>query len=145
MSDEPEQPKVSKHESEWREQLSPEQYYVTRQCGTERAFTGKYWNTKTPGVYRCVCCGAELFTSDDKYDSGSGWPSFTRPVAGERVAELVDRSPGMTRVEVRCRSCDAHLGHVFEDGPRPTGMRFWINSAALELEARELEAREDDE
>jgi peptide-methionine (R)-S-oxide reductase len=132
---------VTKTDAEWREQLTPEQYAITRQAGTERAFTGKYWNSKIPGMYRCVCCGAELFSSDDKYDSGSGWPSFTAPAVAEHVAARTDASHGMVRTEVRCRRCDAHLGHVFDDGPRAAGgLRFCINSAALELEPRDGDA-----
>jgi peptide-methionine (R)-S-oxide reductase len=123
--------KVQKSDSEWREQLTPEQYQVTRKHGTERAFTGPYWNSKEPGLYRCVCCDRPLFRSETKFDSGTGWPSFHSPVEAEAVSEHKDRSFFMTRTEVRCADCDAHLGHVFPDGPAPTGLRYCMNGNAL--------------
>jgi peptide-methionine (R)-S-oxide reductase len=131
--------KVEKTNDEWRKQLTPDQYEVARQAGTERAFTGKYWDTKTPGSYRCVCCDAELFHSDTKYDSGSGWPSFYEPVSKESVREQSDSSMGVVRTEVLCSQCDAHLGHVFPDGPAPTGQRYCLNSLSLDLRADEDE------
>jgi len=126
----------SKSDDEWRKRLSAEEYEVARCGGTERAFTGRYWNTKTPGTYRCVCCDAALFDSETKYDSGTGWPSFYAPVAREAVAVREDGSMAMVRTEVLCAKCEAHLGHVFPDGPKPTGLRFCMNSAALKLEPR---------
>jgi peptide-methionine (R)-S-oxide reductase len=128
--------KLDLPESEWRERLSPEQYHVLREAGTERAFTGAYYDNKAQGTYRCGACGADLFKSDTKYDSGSGWPSFTHPFAPEAVVEHEDVSHGMRRVEVRCARCDSHLGHVFPDGPGADGLRYCINSASLDFEPK---------
>jgi peptide-methionine (R)-S-oxide reductase len=129
--------KVQKTEEEWREQLGPEEYHVTREKGTEPAFSGRYHDAKEKGTYRCVCCGADLFHSDTKFDSGTGWPSFYEPMEAEAVIEEEDVSYGMRRVEALCSRCDAHLGHVFPDGPQPTGLRYCINSASLMLDENE--------
>ncbi len=128
--------KIRKSEAEWRQELTPEQYHILREKGTERAFTGQYAHTKDEGVYRCAACGQELFASETKFESGSGWPSFYQPVAPDRVDSHEDSSYGMRRVEVVCSRCDSHLGHVFPDGPRPTGLRYCINSASLKLEEK---------
>lgn len=126
--------KIEKTDDQWREELTPEQYAVCRCSDTEPAFSGEYWDCKDPGIYRCVCCGASLFDSEDKFDSGTGWPSFTRPYQPESVSACEDNSHGMRRVEVICKQCGAHLGHIFPDGPPPTGLRFCINSTALALD-----------
>jgi peptide-methionine (R)-S-oxide reductase len=129
-------PKIEKTDAEWRAQLSDMQYQVARRKGTEPAYTGEFWNSHEPGTYRCVCCGEPLFAAEQKFDSGCGWPSFTAPLAGEAIAEATDTTHGMRRTEVTCSKCDAHLGHVFPDGPRPAGLRYCINSASLKFESK---------
>jgi peptide-methionine (R)-S-oxide reductase len=128
---------MPKTEAEWRAKLDPEQYQILREAGTERPFSGKYNDTKTPGSYKCAGCGTELFSSGAKFESGSGWPSFYEALDPEKIKEVEDRAYGMVRTEVRCATCDGHLGHLFPDGPNPTGMRYCINSAALELKPAE--------
>ena len=130
--------KIEKTEAEWRKTLSPEQYHICREKGTERAFTGEYWDTKTRGIYRCGACGEPLFGSMEKYDSGSGWPSFWQPLVVDAVETATDESLGMERTEVHCARCGSHLGHVFPDGPRPTGQRYCINSLSLQLDTEQL-------
>ena len=128
--------KIKKSDADWKKELTPEQYHVMREKGTERDFTGEYYNAKTPGVYKCASCGAELFSSDDKFDSGTGWPSYTRPVEDGAIEEERDFTYGMVRTEVMCSKCGGHLGHLFPDGPNPTGMRYCINSASLKLDPK---------
>ena len=130
--------KIEKTDAEWRETLSPEQFHICREKGTERAFTGEYWDTKTRGIYRCAACGEPLFSSMEKYDSGSGWPSFWQPLVVDAVETESDESLGMERTEVHCRRCGSHLGHVFPDGPRPTGRRYCINLLSLKLDTEQL-------
>ncbi len=134
MSNDSHRQKTRRSESEWREQLSEEEFQVARCAGTERAFSGRYWNEKATGTYHCVCCDAPLFRSEAKYDSGSGWPSFFQPIDEDAVAEKSDSNHGMVRTESLCARCDAHLGHVFPDGPQPTGLRYCMNSASMRLE-----------
>ncbi len=136
-SDENSNTKAMKSEDQWKQELTPEQYKVLRECGTEPAFTGKYYNHKEDGTYVCAACGAKLFDSDTKYDSGSGWPSFYAAIDKEAIKEELDTSYGMRRIEIKCAACDSHLGHVFPDGPKPTGMRYCVNSVSLDFEKAE--------
>jgi peptide-methionine (R)-S-oxide reductase len=129
--------KLQKTSAQWQAELSPEEFYICREKGTERAFTGKYWNCHQKGVYLCRCCGKPLFSSDTKFESGSGWPSFYQPINSDAIAEHKDITHGMVRVEITCQHCDAHLGHVFPDGPKPTSLRYCVNSASLKLQTQE--------
>jgi len=138
MSDKKSEAVNCEEEAKWREKLTPEQYHVAREKGTERAFSGKYWDCHDQGVYRCICCQSELFSSDHKFESGSGWPSFYTPLVAEHVAEHRDITFGMMRTEVTCSNCGAHLGHVFADGPKPTKLRYCINSASLDLQKKDV-------
>ena len=128
--------KIAKTDADWKKELTPEQYHVAREKGTERAFTGKYWDMHDDGTYHCVCCGAKLFSSDTKFESGSGWPSFYAPIDDKNLKMIEDNTYGMKRIEVECAQCGAHLGHVFPDGPKPTGVRFCMNSASLDFEKK---------
>lgn len=128
----------NKDDSYWKDKLTDEQFYVARQKGTERAFTGKYWDHKEKGIYKCICCGEPLFSSEGKFDSGCGWPSFFVPLENEKIEEAVDNSHFMTRTEIMCNNCGAHLGHVFEDGPKPTGLRYCVNSASINFEKKDI-------
>ena len=129
--------KTSKTDADWQQELTPEQFRVARQHGTERAFTGEYWDCHEAGTYRCVCCGEPMFTADTKFESGTGWPSFHSPASKDAIEETRDTTHGMTRTEVHCRKCGAHMGHLFPDGPKPSGMRYCINSASLKLEPKQ--------